>query len=204
MMSTANIATHVLPGPGGDRKELQGQATNDQRPILTWTQQTNALPSRPSHEWTLASCTLQEKMCNVFSLGLPQTSCHIQRHPYPKTTIKVVTSMDWMRGAPCKNKRKPSTFCTMHSMHSDFHKPAAVLDSPATHMGTSTHYSLGEAIRCTMHHISLGLPQTNSSNPATHHWAYETSTGTSLLVPPMMNTANITTHGLPSRNNKEP
>ena len=70
-MSTANITTHVLPG--GDSKEPQGQAAKDQRPILTWTQQTNALPSRPSHERTLASCTLQQKMCNIFSLRLPQT-----------------------------------------------------------------------------------------------------------------------------------
>jgi hypothetical protein len=114
MMSTTNITTHVLPG--GDSKEPQGQAINDQRPILTWTQETNALPSRPSLEWTLASCTLQQKMCNVFSLELPQTSYRIQCHPYHTTTMTVVTSMDWTRGASCKNKRQPSTFCTMHSI----------------------------------------------------------------------------------------
>ena len=157
-MSTANITTHVLPG--GDSKEPQGQATKDQRPILTWTQQTNALPSRPSHERTLASCTLQQKMCNIFSLRLPQTGwlLHTAPPPNPTTTMKVVTTMDRTRGAPCKNKRQPST-CTMS--HSDYRKPTAVLDSPDARMGTSTPYSPGEAIRCTMHRISLGLPQTS-------------------------------------------
>ena len=124
-------------------------------------QQMNALPSHSSHEQTLSSCTLQQKMCNVFSLRLPQTSCHIQCHPYPSTTMKVGTSMDRTRGAPCKNKRRPSTFCSMHNITLRLRKPAVVLDSPTARMGTSTHYSPGEAIHCTMHRISLRLPQTS-------------------------------------------
>ena len=93
--------------------------------------------------------------------------------------MKVVTSMDRTWGAPCKNKRQPSTFYTMHTIALGLPQTCCNVWIALLHVWAQAHTLLSRRGHTLHHapylHSNFRKPAKALGNPVARHLAHKSS-----------------------------